>query len=82
MALKPNSKPWLEALAKQNPAQARMTAALIRAAGHENVCSICGSEPSGAFRKMGSPADVDTFRLCPDCRAMRERQGEHFESIE
>jgi hypothetical protein len=82
MALKPNSKAWLDALAKQNPTQASVTSALIEAAGHEEVCSICGAEPSAEYRKMGSTADVDSFRLCADCRASRERQGKHFEPLE
>jgi len=81
MPLKPNSPEWLEALAKQNPSQAEMTRALIAKAGTEDICSVCGDEPSQVYRKRGSDADVDALRLCDDCLEIRRMNRDHFDPL-
>lgn len=81
MPLKPNSREWLEALAKQDPDQATITAAMVEAAGKEDVCSVCGDEPSLVYRKRGSVLDVDALRLCTDCLGIRRNKGEQFDTL-
>jgi hypothetical protein len=73
--LRPNTPAWLVALAEQNPKQAMMTKAIVNAAGREDVCSICGDQPSSDYRYMDATTPVDSIRLCEDCRDIQAAQG-------
>jgi hypothetical protein len=73
--LRPHSSEWFEALMQFNPDQALMTMAIIRAAGREDVCSICGDEPARDYEIVGQefePGAVVTIRLCDDCLGIRK----------
>ena len=52
-----------------NPRQAAHTAEIIRAAGHNDVCSICGDTHC---RDYQSSTDANfTIRLCDTCRKLQ-----------
>lgn len=68
MALRANSKEWLEQLEKIDRRQAAHTRAIVEAAGREDICSICGDAPSREYSKSGAPL---TLRLCDDCRVIQ-----------
>lgn len=78
---KPHTEEWFTALEKQNPRQAAMTRQIIGLAGREDVCSICGDDPSKEY-KLTSPApmeeDVATIRLCDDCLNIQKGNGQTF----
>jgi hypothetical protein len=72
--LEPHSKEWFAALEKINAAQAAMTHAAIATVGRIDVCSICGDEPSKAYRLVGRNIPVGavhSLRLCNDCWGIR-----------
>jgi hypothetical protein len=83
--LKPHTKEWFLALRAVNPAQANHTRQILKAAGRDDVCSVCGDHPASDFRIVsgGIPAGAPTqIRLCDDCRQMRETlQGERYEMV-
>ena len=82
--LLPHSLDWFNALETWEPRQALMTKAAIRAAGHVQICSICGDEPANDYRlKLGArlPGGVDTYRLCNFCLKIRRQAGEPFIGI-
>ena len=79
--LSPHTDAWFAALSVWNPPQAIMARAALIAAGRSDVCSVCGDEPAHDYRLAEAqrpPAGVDTLRLCGDCLAIREDQGEIF----
>ncbi len=82
--LTPHSKEWFAALAKINPQEAAHTKQIIRSAGHDEVCSLCGDADARDFqvtnRFFGSlPA---TFRLCDDCLSTRTMEGDQFAPLQ
>lgn len=80
--LQPHTPAWFEALALWDPIQAEMVRAVIAAAGHADVCSVCGDDPARDYRLSGAyrpPAGVDTLRLCDGCLALRQAMGEPYE---
>ena len=81
--LKPHTSEWFEALMRTNASQAMHTAAIIRAASREDVCSICGDQPARDYRLVtGKPAPPGTLRLCDDCLKIRKDvDGEVFMPI-
>ena len=83
--LTPHSSEWFDALLATNPQQAIHTAQIIRSAGHEAVCSICGDEPARDYRVDGQmlvDRIVATIRLCNDCRSIRRLQyGERYSPL-
>jgi hypothetical protein len=61
--------------------QAMHTSAIISAAGHQDVCSICGDTPAHDYW-LADDASV-TIRLCDDCLNIRRTHfSEHFQPIE
>jgi len=80
--LKPNSPEWLAALESFDQVQAAHTRTILRAAGREDVCSICGDEPASDY-KLVSPKPyrdaVATIRLCEDCVKIRKMNGQTFQ---
>ncbi len=80
----PHSKEWFAALSKVNPQEAAHTKQILKAAGSQEVCSLCGGEPCGDFRatnKWFGGSLPATFRLCSDCLSTRAAEGEHFVPI-
>jgi hypothetical protein len=68
--LRPHSSQWFEALMQFNLDQALHTMQIIRTAGREDICSVCGDEPAKDYEIVGEefdPAAVITIRLCDDC---------------
>lgn len=83
--LQPHTPAWFEALALWDPMQAKMVRAVIAAAGHADVCSVCGDDPARDYRLSEAhrpPAGVDTLRLCDDCLAIRQSMGEPYEPFD
>jgi hypothetical protein len=78
MPLIPNSKEWLETLAKIDPVQAAMSRAAIASAGREDVCSVCGDTPAHDYQTHTSLL----LRLCDDCLAMRTGSGEKLDPVD
>jgi hypothetical protein len=80
--LKPHTREWFAELEKTNPRQAAMTRAIVEAAGHVDVCSICGDEPASDYKlasEQAAPGVLSTLRLCDDClRIRRGMEGESF----
>lgn len=79
---KPHSPEWFHALEAFNPKQATITRQIIKLAGREDVCSICGDDPAKDFQIIGGALPdnaVGSIRLCEDCRHIRtETHGEEF----
>ncbi|MBI4995964.1 MAG: hypothetical protein HZC22_03515 [Rhodocyclales bacterium] len=83
--LQPHTPAWFEALTLWDPMQAEMARAAIAAAGHVDVCSVCGDDPARDYRLAEAnrpPAGVDTLRLCDDCLAIRQTMGEPYEPFD
>lgn len=81
LRLKPHSTEWFEALMQFNPEQAAHTASIIRLAGREDVCGVCGDEPAQDYELRAAdlpPNAVVTMRLCEDCLNIRIMNGEPF----
>jgi hypothetical protein len=79
--IEPHSSEWFEALQAANVQQAAHTAAIIRLAGRQEVCSICGDRPAPIYRLVKpTPAEesVGSIRLCSDCHKIRNTSGEFF----
>jgi hypothetical protein len=79
--LRPHSKEWFAALGKVNPQEATHTRQIIKSAGSDEVCSLCGGEPARNYQitnkwfEGGIPA---SFRLCDECLSTRASEGEQF----
>jgi hypothetical protein len=82
--LRPHTPEWFAALEVWDPIQAATTRAAIEAAGHSDVCSICGDISANDYRaEEGArpPSGVDTLRLCDDCLEIRREMGEPFRRL-
>jgi hypothetical protein len=83
--LTPHSREWFAALEAINPQQAAHTRQIIANAGKEAVCTVCGDEPASDYRITTPNQAIDavvSIRLCKDCRAIREMQGESFQPLD
>lgn len=83
--LRPHTTAWFEALALWDPMQSEMVRATIAAAGHADVCSVCGDDPACVCRLAEAyrpPAGVDTLMLCDECLAIRQAMGEPYEPFD
>ena len=82
----PHTKEWFEQLDIEEPQKAKMTRAILSAAGRDNVCSICGDDPAIDYRRAGPilPGILSlTLRLCDDCLAVRDELfGEKYVPLE
>ena len=67
----PHTKEWFAALRKINPQQAAMTEQIIKLAGRNDVCSICGDEESSLYRMVAEP--TLPVRLCDDCKRIQKQ---------
>jgi len=80
--LSPHSKEWFAALAKFDPQQAAATRKIVKSAGSDQVCSLCGDRPASDYEvadKWFDPATPVTFRLCEDCMSIRAtNEGERM----
>lgn len=80
--LSPHSKDWFAALSRLDPQQAAATKKMLKAAGGENVCSLCGDRPATDYEVADKwfAADMPvTFRLCEDCLSIRAtNEGERL----
>jgi len=57
-------------------------AAVERAGGLVDVCSVCGSAPSREFVNPVSAVMPDNIRLCDECLRIRtEVRGERWEPV-
>ncbi len=83
--LKPHTAEWFAALEKVAPRQAEHTRQIVRLAGREDVCSICGDVESADYKvasEQSLPGVIDTLRLCSDCVKIRkETEGEVFHPL-
>lgn len=84
IVLRPHSPEWFSAMDQWDPVKAAVTRFVLKDAGRDDVCSVCGDEPAAdyrlekALRPAGGP---DTLRLCDDCVEIRKNMGEPFEAI-
>jgi hypothetical protein len=72
--LSPHSKEWFAALSRMDPQQAATTKKIVKSAGAEDVCSLCGDRPVYDYEVANKWFDPDTpvtFRLCEDCMSTR-----------
>jgi len=69
----PHSVEWFELMMKRNPHQAAMTAQIIKLAGTDEVCSICGDAGSKVYVVVSDPEL--TIRLCDDCKRIQKEQS-------
>jgi hypothetical protein len=83
--LKPHTAEWFAALESVAPHQAEQTREIIRLAGREDVCSICGDVESADYKVTSEqtlPGVINTLRLCSDCMELRKQfQGEIFHPL-
>jgi len=83
--LKPHTKEWFLALQGAAPGQAAHTRQILKVAGRDDVCSVCGDHPASDFRivSRGIPVGAPTqIRLCGNCRQMREiLLGERYTTV-
>ena len=78
---KPHSAEWFKVLGGFDRHQADHTRAIIKAAGSDKVCSICGDEPAADYElvvPVPAARAVSAIRLCDDCRMIREQSGESY----
>ena len=78
----PHSAEWFAALEEWHPYQALIARTAVAKRKRDDVCSVCGDDPSAIYCSAGEPApgEVQTLRLCDDCRKLRADQfGEIFE---
>jgi hypothetical protein len=81
----PHSPEWFAALDRQNPMQAAQTRTAIKAAGSDEVCSVCGDDPANDYQLapgMAPEHAVVSLRLCDDCFEIRSMSGEKFVPLE
>ena len=80
--LSPHSKEWFAAMGKFDPQQAAATKKIIKSAGADNVCSLCGDRPASDYAvadRWFDPETSVTFRLCEDCLSTRAtNEGERL----
>lgn len=80
--LSPNTKEWLAALGKLDPQQAAATKKIVKAAGSESVCSLCGDRHASDYEVADKWFDADTqmtLRLCEDCMSnLATNEGERL----
>lgn len=80
--LSPHSKEWFEALGRLDPQQAAATKKMVKSAGSEHVCSLCGDRPASDYEVADKWFNADspvTFRLCEDCLSIRAtNEGERL----
>ena len=78
----PHSKEWFAAFAGMDPQQAAATKKIVKAAGAENVCSLCGDRPASDYEVADKWFDPDTpvtYRLCEDCLStLATNEGERL----
>jgi len=67
--LEPHSPAWFAALRRNSPRQAAITAAVVRLAGRDDVCSMCGDGPARDYDDTDPP--FLPVRLCDDCRPIQ-----------
>ncbi len=79
---KPHSSEWFETLLRTNPAQAQHTAQIIKLAGRNDICSVCGDVESSEYQILKvefAQGVLATIRLCDDCKGIRAQGlGESF----
>lgn len=83
--LVPHSPTWFAAQELWDPPKAAQTKSVIKAAGRDDVCSVCGDDPAQDYRLTEAfrpPGGVDTLRLCEDCLIIRRASGDRFEPME
>ena len=80
---KPHSKAWFAALETFNPSQANHTRAILKAAGRDDVCSVCGDFPAEDLELVGANAPpLASIRLCQDCRVIQSAiEGESYQPL-
>ena len=77
-----NSPEWFSAMEQWGPVKAAVTRFVVKDAGHDDVCSVCGDEPAANLEKVLRAArGPDTLTLCDDCVKIRKNMGEPFEAI-
>lgn len=80
--LSPHSKEWFTALTRLDPQQAAATRKIVKSAGDDHVCSMCGDRPASDYEvadKWFEPDTPVTFRLCDDCLSTRAtNEGERL----
>ena len=80
--LSPHSKDWFTALNRLDPQQAAATRKIVKSAGDDLVCSLCGGRPASDYEVADKWFAVDapvTFRLCGDCLSIRAtNEGERL----
>lgn len=80
--LSPHSKEWFAALARFDPQQAAVTKKIIKSAGNDHVCSLCGDRPACDYEVADKWFDAEspvTYRLCEDCLSIRAtNEGERL----
>ena len=80
--LSPNTKEWLTAFEKLDPQQAKATKKIVKAAGSEAVCSLCGDRHASDYEVADKWFDADTqmtLRLCEDCMSnLATNEGERL----
>jgi hypothetical protein len=77
----PHSDDWFNALDAFNAMQAAHTRQILKLAGSDDVCSVCGDDPAKDYQLPGAgmPAKaVATLRLCDDFVGIRRAGGEAF----
>jgi hypothetical protein len=80
--LEPHTPEWFIALDTFDLLKAAVTRQILKSAGRNDVCGICGGDPAADFRILGksqSASTVATIRLCQDCRVMRGMNGDVYE---
>jgi hypothetical protein len=64
------SPEWFKALEAFNPAQAAYMRSILKTAGREDVCRICGDSPAQDLKIVGASAPpLASIRLCKDLLA-------------
>lgn len=80
----PHSPEWFAALEAFDQIQATHTRTILKAAGRDDVCSVCGDDPALDYRLVSPkphPKAVATLRLCDDCLTIRTASGELFDFL-
>lgn len=77
MELVPHTSEWYEAMMDFDTPKVLHTMAIVAAAGSEEVCSVCGDEPSLIVDLVGN-AQAPPLRLCEDCIEIRTTMKERW----
>lgn len=76
--LKPHTSEWYDRLMPESTEQAMHTMAVVAAAGHDYVCSVCGDGPTKDYCVDETHC---TIRLCGDCLRIRsDKKGDIAET--